>query len=102
MARPLKNQHPSFPARTVMKIITDAPGSAEESSAQQEREENTILGRLEAVFKELLLEPAEWRRTYSKGNSYISFTTEVTIQNRDQLHILYQKLGELPEVRYIL
>jgi putative lipoic acid-binding regulatory protein len=92
MPSPGENQQPRFPARTVMKIITDTPNTAEE----------TTIGRLEAVFRELLLEPSEWRSTYSKKNSYVSFTTEVVIQNRDQLHILYEKLGALPEVRYIL
>jgi putative lipoic acid-binding regulatory protein len=75
-----------------MKIITDT---------RVDRESETV-ERLEAVFRELLLEPAEWRRTYSSKNSYVSFTTEVIIQNRDQLHILYEKLGSLPEVRYVL
>jgi putative lipoic acid-binding regulatory protein len=92
MPNSTQNQHPSFPARTVMKIITDV----------NEHDEQVTIERLDTVFRELLLEPAEWRRTYSKKNSYVSFTTEVLIQNRDQLHILYEKLGELPEVRYIL
>ncbi len=92
MPSSMKNQHPSFPARTVMKIITDA----------QKEQEKATLERLEAVFRELLLEPSEWSSTYSKKSSYISFTTEVMVQSSDQLYILYEKLDALPEVRYIL
>ena len=91
MASISDNQHPHFPARTVMKIITDMPGSAR---AQEMR--------LEQVFHKLLLKPKQWSQKSSGKQRYMSFTTTVFIQNREQLESLYQNLQQLPEVKQVL
>ena len=84
------NQHPAFPSKTVMKIITDS-GSEEH-----------IQARLDEVFDELQLSEREWSKKYSGKNKYVSFSTSVTIQSLEQLHSLYAELNAIPEVRYIL
>ena len=91
MASISDNQHPHFPARTVMKIITLMP----ESIIDQQN-------RLESVFHKLLLAPKEWKNKSSREKKYVSFTTTVYIQNREQLQNLYSSLEALPEVKQIL
>lgn len=80
-----------FPARTIMKIITDMPDSAD-----------TQRSRIEAVFHQLLLAPKKWSHKSSGKQKYMSFTTTVHIQTREQLYTLYEKLQALPEVRQVL
>lgn len=88
------NQKPSYPARTVMKIIAE---SQDDNSS-----ESALRSRIEAVFHGLLLAPRDWRSKKSRQNRYISYTTTVYIQNREQLVTLYQQLQEIPQVRQIL
>lgn len=85
------DQQPDFPARTVMKIITDMPDSTHEQTA-----------RLETVFNRLLLAPRKWTHKISGKKKYISFTTTVYVQTREQLYTLYENLQALPEVRQVL
>jgi putative lipoic acid-binding regulatory protein len=85
------NQHPQYPARTVMKIITDMPNSRRREQA-----------KLESVFHDLLLSPKEWKHKSSRKQKYMSFTTTVYIQNSEQMQILYEKLKNLPEVIQVL
>ncbi|MFP4178548.1 MAG: DUF493 family protein [Spirochaetaceae bacterium] len=85
------NQELKFPVRMVMKIITDMPDSSSEQRL-----------RLEKVFNTLLLAPKEWRDKTSGKQKYMSFTTTVYIQNREQMYTLYEKLQELPEVKQVL
>lgn len=80
-----------FPARTIMKIITDMPDSAAAQKA-----------RLEAVFHQLFLAPKNWSHKSSGKKKYISFTTTVHIRTRKQLYTLYENLQALPEVRQVL
>ncbi len=91
MASISDNQHPHFPARTVMKIITAMPDSSQEQQS-----------KLETIFHKLLLAPKEWKKKSSGRKKYMSFTTTVYIQNREQLHTLYEELESLPEVKQIL
>lgn len=85
------NQHPHFPARTVMKIITIMPDSISDQQT-----------RLETIFHKLLLAPKEWKNKSSGKKKYMSFTTTVYIQNREQLQNLYSSLEALQEVKQIL
>ncbi|MFW5711266.1 MAG: DUF493 family protein [Spirochaetota bacterium] len=91
MASISDNQQPHFPARTVMKIITEMPRSVRVQEM-----------RLEEVFYKLMLKPKPWSEKSSGKQKYMSFTTEVYIQNREQLHSLYTNLQQLPEVKQVL
>lgn len=90
----MDKQKPAYPARTVMKIITE---SQDDSSSQK-----ALRGRIEEVFHGLLLAPRDWRSKESRQKRYISYTTTVYIQNSEQLATLYQQLQEIPQVRQIL
>lgn len=91
MSTALDNQqHPDFPTVTVMKIIV------------HHGEKKEAFGRIEELFDELELPPRQWSTKYSGNNSYVSFSTEVTIESSEQLHTLYSRLGDIPGVRYIL
>ncbi|MFO7849201.1 MAG: DUF493 domain-containing protein [Spirochaetia bacterium] len=85
------NHQLRYPVRTVMKIITDMPDSRHDQRL-----------RLESVFNTLLLAPKEWKHRISGKQKYMSFTTTVYIQNREQMYTLYEKLQELPEVKRVL
>ncbi len=73
-----------------MKIIADA-GSEQEKEA-----------RFDSIFDRLRLPPREWSRKASGERRYVSFSTAVTIESREQLQQLYAELQALPEVRYVL
>jgi len=74
-----------------MKIITDMPDSTHDQRT-----------RLEEVFNRLLLAPKKWSHKSSGKQKYMSFTTTVYVQTREQLYTLYENLQSLPEVRQVL
>lgn len=73
-----------------MKIIT-------ETGSEKETQE-----RLDRVFDQLHLPERVWGRKYSGKQKYVSFSTSVTVETREQLYSLYDHLKRIPEVKYIL
>ncbi len=87
----LKNSTLIYPADVIMKIIMH--GSYSDSEQK---------GALNGVFNELTLNPEEWKEKPSKSGLYKSYSLKLRIRSREQLDIVYEKLGNLPEVKLIL
>jgi len=88
------NEKLRYPARTVMKIIATAH--------QDNTSEEMLQKDIERVFHGLLLTPKDWRHRRSRQGTYVSYTTTVYIQNKEQLKNLYEKLLAMPQVKQVL
>lgn len=88
------DQQLRFPAQTVMKVIAE--------TSKDDPDFKRVHQKIADVFEYLILEPTEWKIRESNKKRYVSFSTSVLVQNREQLRDLYQNLLELPEVRQVL
>lgn len=41
-------------------------------------------------------------KKYSSNGKYISYTVNITVKDKPQMEALYQKLKEIPEIKYAL
>ena len=86
-----KNEQLRFPVKYNLKVILDAT-----IPDHQNREE------IVKALGELKVTHGNWKEKLSKKGRYISFTVHVEIVSREQLYALYNRLKEIPGVKFAI
>ena len=84
-----KNEQVEFPVKYNLKVILDAT-----IPDHQNRDE------LVKALEELKVSHENWKDKLSKNGRYISFTIHVEIVSREQLYALYNRLKDIPGVKF--
>lgn len=87
----LKNKKVKFPVNFNIKIIM--------FSMTGEETNKEIIDKIMTSFK---IKHAHKDKKYSSNGKYISYTVNITLKDKPQMNSLYQKLKEIPEVKYAL
>jgi putative lipoic acid-binding regulatory protein len=87
----MNNEELQFPVTFRLKAVLTTTISESENKKQ-----------LVDLFKELNIGYFFHGKSHSKKGTYVSFTYEITLQNREIMHRLYTRLNEIDNLKFAL